>query len=126
MTQDNDGYDEQTIEKIQMDWMHCRSSEMMAVDEMYRYAVGNPQLLQSPEAGATDCLHQHNLVETTYTAAQFSADYESYLATPDDQLDQYDGTLDFTEPEVLNCLVANGIDVLSAREGDTYAWRPLN
>lgn len=128
---------EQQQNRFHADWSECYEQEYMAVDEVYRMHIGNPNLLSDPTAALVDCLHKYGLVPKSYTITQYRDEerksqqvFTNNLSTSGvkdanrEALRQF--TFDTADPQVSTCLVATGKDGLFRDNSDeSDVWRPF-
>lgn len=110
--------------------MHACSNHYVAVDEMYRYSIANPDMLSNNEEAAVDCLHRKKATEPSYTVSEYrqdNASYETYLSQHSDDPDRYEQArkqyrLDLGNGDVITCLVANANQMYT---DDANPWKPF-
>ena len=127
---DTNGLTQEQMDKVQSDAVYCYSTYTMQVQDQYALQFGNESLTTDNYQAIVDCLHKQKVAPASYTKDQFKADKEDRmdrLASGDDAssasaADESTYHLDFSDPTVGECLVANGNDDFGAH---TYYWRPF-
>ena len=122
------------VTKFDEDYRECRVAYVLYVDETYRMAAGNADLLIDPSTGTVQCLRTKALAPKNYTARQFSEEKQKYYELVPKY--QYENALpdanaraareafgiDLGNAGVMTCLVANGWD--PPVDGQ-QRWKPL-
>lgn len=111
---DTSAMNEKQIEKYYADDADCRTAEVVNINALYQFQVGNPSLYSDSYVAVTDCLKREGVVDSSYTRDQFERDF-----LPDDNGNR---RLNIDDPKVASCLAGNNIRVNRA---DTPTWEPL-
>ncbi|KFI64260.1 hypothetical protein [Bifidobacterium cuniculi] len=128
---------EEVDEKVHQDLSQCLDLEFLSVDELYRAAVGNPNLYQQNEVALADCLRRKNLVEVSYTSSRYLEErqrswdlYDEAVAVSNDPASAWDASkagysFDLDNPDIQLCFVTSGIDIRSQDPGaqDEVTWK---
>lgn len=130
-TTDTNGLTQEQGLKVSEDRTACFMEHAISVDEMYRYATANPDMLTDPDEATVDCLQRAKAAPTSYTVAQYRKEKEAY---DQDLSQQYESGTDVTkdpgkfytislgDPAVVTCMVANGSTLFSTPE---QSWKPF-
>ena len=85
----------------------------MYVNNVYSAMQDNPELYADSAVGVVDCLRRHELVPMGYGVDDYREESRG----------SGDGTLDFDDPDVMSCQVANHEFRISAANDDY--WQDL-
>ncbi|WP_033516723.1 hypothetical protein [Bifidobacterium cuniculi] len=130
-TTDTNGLTQEQDLKVSEDTSTCFMEYTISVDEMYRYATANPDMLTDPDEATVDCLQRSKAAPTSYTVAQYRKEKAAY---DQDLSQQYESGTDVTkdpdkfytisldDPAVVTCMVANGSTLFSTPE---QSWKPF-
>lgn len=129
---DPSGMSAEQNSKFEQDSMDCHHRYVLAVDEIYRENMANPNMYRDPATAVVDCLHRNNLVARDYTVRQYMKAWDSLSdekgAPAADEREVYERWrarfgLDFGNPKVRTCVAANDSNLF----GDKLeAWKPLS
>ncbi|WP_148401493.1 hypothetical protein [Bifidobacterium gallicum] len=123
--------------KAQSDLSHCLDLEFLNVDELYRAAIGNPQLLQDNSAALAQCLRSKNLVAPSYTSSCYREEEQSALDLYAQEITVSNNiasaweasrkayTFDIDAPDVQLCFITSGIDIRAqdSTKEDENIWK---
>lgn len=118
-------------EKISRDNNDCKSTYMLAVDDVYRINVANPEMYRDPDVALVDCLRRHNLVPKSYTVRQYKAEWDKFVDTDVSDtrsereayaLRRREFGFDFNNPQVRTCVVTNDSNLLL---DELEEWKPF-
>lgn len=118
----SEGLTEEQDRKLNDDIGECRTSQVYAVDLVYRAQLGNPEFYGDPEVALVDCLHRKNLVPQNYTMNQYRKEYDSYMNDTSGGMPEDWFSFDFNDGAVLSCLAANKSPLIQSR---LEIWKPL-
>ena len=103
-----------TMEKFSDDQSTvCEPGYVMYVNNVYSAMQDNPELYADSAVGVVDCLRRHELVPMGYGVDDYREESRG----------SGDGTLDFDDPDVMSCQVANHEFRISAANDDY--WQDL-
>ena len=118
----SEGLTEEQDRKLNDDIGECRTSQVYAVDLVYRAQLGNPEFYGDPEVALVDCLHRKNLVPQNYTMNQYRKEYDSYMNDTSGGMPEDWFSFDFNDGAVISCLAANKSPLIQSR---LEIWKPL-
>lgn len=128
---DASGLNEAQQEKVTRDNNDCKSMYMLAVDDIYRINMANPELYSDSDVALVDCLRRNNLVSKSYTVRQYQAEWDKFLNTDVSQtrsereaytLRRGQFSFDFNDSQTRTCVVTNDSNLLLDELED---WKPF-